>query len=241
MSTKIEYVFKLMKDQELVCYCIYDVKDTLLYNQKNTSFTVAKAIEEIEEFLRWNNGNFRIELRDDSDKNKAGVNLYSYSVVNLEKQDAPINGITGSQYVNPAMLGVPSGSEFFALLQQKETELRQLQAEAMAKTMEFMREKHDLSLQLINKQAEINQAKSEDNFKDIAMGALQSLLGGGMNVGVSGINEVTETDTNSRINASVRTLMKLDPDFVNNIEALARVALEKPSIYKMAVNQLKSL
>ena len=239
MSTKIEYIYKLMKDQNINCFCIYDVKDTLLYNQKNVQFSVEKSIQEIEEFLQYNKGTFRIELRDDPDKNKPGVDLCSYSVINVE-ENRPNESITGPGIVTPGMFGVPTGNDFFALLQQREQELRQAHAEGLAKTMEHLREKHELTLKLMAKDAEIQNAKGQDNFQQIAMAGLQSLLGGGMNVGVSGIGDSAQSD-NERINSAVRTLLKLDPNFVDNIESLSKLALEKPSIYKMAVNQLNLL
>ena len=40
---------------------------------------------------------------------------------------------------------------------------------------------------------------------------------------------------------AVNTLIKLDPNFAENISKLAQMAEKKPSVYKMAVEYLKSM
>jgi hypothetical protein len=48
-------------------------------------------------------------------------------------------------------------------------------------------------------------------------------------------------DTKQKITAAINVLIQLDPQFADNLLALAKLAQEKPFIYKEAVNKLKSL
>ena len=48
-------------------------------------------------------------------------------------------------------------------------------------------------------------------------------------------------DTKQKITSAINILIQLDPQFADNLLALAKLAQEKPSIYKEAVNQLKKL
>ena len=50
-----------------------------------------------------------------------------------------------------------------------------------------------------------------------------------------------ESLTTTKLNAAINKLMKLDYNFVANIEKLAELAENKPTLYKMAVNQLMNL
>lgn len=62
-------------------------------------------------------------------------------------------------------------------------------------------------------------------------------------VGVAGSeNDSTDLDNDKlRINQAVIKLIKLDPNFADNIERLAELAQNNPQVYQMAIQQLNNL
>lgn len=88
-----------------------------------------------------------------------------------------------------------------------------------------------------------------DNFKDpaVLMGLLSSVQGLFKKPSVmpmNGIDAEVQSNVSERktkmLNA-VNLLMKLDPEFPENISSLATLAQNKPDMYKMAVQYLKSI
>lgn len=238
--TKLDYIFKVMENQGLKHYSIYDVKDNLVYNQMNDSWDTQRAQEEIGDFFKYNEGAFRVVLRNGPELDKA--QSYTFNVSSTPTAEETAQKIQGiGNPMNPMSMGMPSGDQFFQLLMQREQELRESQNKSMMDLMEHIRKEHDLKMEIMKKEADLAAKGKEDNFSQMAMMGLSSLLGGGgMNVGVNGVGD-EQPDTNSRITAAVRTLMKVDPKFVDNLEGLAKLALEKPQMYKMAVSQLNSI
>jgi hypothetical protein len=59
--------------------------------------------------------------------------------------------------------------------------------------------------------------------------------------GVTSEVESNVSDRKAKMVNAVNTLMKLDPDFPENISSLATMAQNKPEMYKMAVTYLKSI
>ena len=86
-------------------------------------------------------------------------------------------------------------------------------------------------------------ANPNSAFDQAALTALTGLFGGGGGVNINGIGDapVMESLTTTKLNAAINKLMKLDYNFVANIEKLAELAENKPTLYKMAVNQLMNL
>jgi hypothetical protein len=90
--------------------------------------------------------------------------------------------------------------------------------------------------------------KSTENpssaFDQAALTALTGLFGGGSNVSINGLGDapvMEQTETTRRLNVAITKLLKLDNNFVSNLEKLSKLAESKPAIYKMAVAQLMNL
>lgn len=239
--TKLEYVYKVIEDQGIKHFAIYDVKDNLVYNQVNQSWNIARTKEEVLDFFKYNEGAFRIVLRNGPEIDKEqGFTFNVNSQPTASEAAERIQGI-GTNPMNPMSMGMPSGDQFFQLLMQREHELRETQSKGMMDMMEHIRKEHELKMEMLTVKTELANKGKDDQFGNMAMMGLQSLLGGNMNVGVNGFDGEEGADPKARINAAIRTLLKLDPQFVDHIEGLAKIALEKPDMYKLAIGQLKSI
>jgi hypothetical protein len=106
--------------------------------------------------------------------------------------------------------------------------------------MEEKNKQFDLKLEMLKSQS----ANPNSAFDQAALTALTGLFGGGGGgININGIGDapVMESLTTTKLNAAINKLMKLDYNFVANIEKLAELAEQKPTLYKMAVNQLMNL
>ena len=111
----------------------------------------------------------------------------------------------------------------------------------------YLEDKHDMEMERIKREYE-DKLGSDRKIEGIVGTILPHLGLGGMTgegiagIGINGISGVTENAApKERILAAVNQLIKLDPNFPDNIERLAALAKSKPAIYQLAVKQLNDL
>jgi len=112
----------------------------------------------------------------------------------------------------------------------------------------YLEDKHELEIDRIKRDYE-EKLGSDRKLEGIIGTVLPHLGLGGMGAeGIAGIpmngigmGSVTETSPKERILSAVNQLIKVDPNFPENIEKLAHLAKTKPAIYQMAVKQLNEL
>jgi hypothetical protein len=111
----------------------------------------------------------------------------------------------------------------------------------------YLEDKHDMEMERIKREYE-DKLGSDRKIEGIVGTILPHLGLGGMTgegiagIGINGISGVTENAApKERILVAVNQLIKLDPNFPDNIERLAALAKSKPAIYQLAVKQLNDL
>ena len=79
----------------------------------------------------------------------------------------------------------------------------------------------------------------QEKIVNKAMGFIDTILPD--KKAIAGMEKVELSLNDERLKNAINVLLNSDKEFVNNMEALARLAVEKPAIYAMAVSQLKNL
>ncbi len=238
--TKPEYIYQLMRDENRPYFTITDQKDNCLRTHLDNP-DVEHAILQLQDFLKWNDGVFTICMRQTpkaiNGRDKGLVYTFSNSLMANEARDnaqnkVPVTGI-GSVFTNP--------SQIYGF-------------DPMQKVMELMSENNRLSQEIVRSSLKNDMAaleerlKSKDDggaFQEVAVKAIAGLFGAGMpgaKVGLAGLGDdpIDPNDKKSKINNAVVRLIKVDPNFADNIAKLADLAENKPAIYNMAIGQLNN-
>jgi hypothetical protein len=248
-KTKLDYIISMMAEQPMFSYyAIHDGNDNVIYDQQNDTWDSPKAIKEIKNFFANNEGIFTVTLRNKRIKTGNGYReLGAYTVVNMPEMQpqGALNGVEASIPINNGTFG--SSSDIQALIAQMQKKDERIQELIHSNFLALMDEKNkQFELRMEMMKAE----KSDPNapFNQAALQALTGLFGGGGMPQINGLGDVPLTaivlngnDTQQRINLAVRKLLKIDDNFVIHIEKLAKLAEQKPQIYKMAINQLNTL
>lgn len=239
--TRPEYIFQLMRDENRPYFIITDQKDNQLRTHLDNP-DVEHAILQLQDFLKWNEGVFTICIRNTpkavNGRDKGLIYTFSNSLMANEIKDRPKDQITGigSPFSNPSAL---------------------YGFDPMQKVMELMGEINRLNQENIRVQFKNDLEAMEKRLKDkdgdsafqgAAVNMLAGLfapgaLGAGAKVGLSGVGDapIPADDAKTKINNAVVRLIKLDPNFAENIAKLADLAERSPMIYKMAISQLNSM
>lgn len=230
-----------MDKEHFTFFTIYDSKGSPMRDQCNENYSVDDAKSDLNQFLEYNSGVFRVEFRR-TKANHANTKNYSFTIDNLksEVEEQPM-GNTGM------------GMDYMAVIRAKDEKIDKLQSEMFANMMAALNKQHELQIDALK--SEMKKADGgNDALMQTAISALGGMFGGGSNIGVSGIETLetpTETqhintapmvdDKNKQINNAVVRLMKGDNDFAEHITKLADLCDENPLIYKAAIQKLKAL
>jgi len=242
-TTNIEYIFENMRSEGIIYFCILDVKNNYLKDQRSSNYDTEAAINDIKQFMAHNEGMFCVELRERAERG-GNFKKYVYNVRNFNQKEAEAPAF--NQGINGLMGGMPTGNEFFALLQKREQDLKEAQEKNLMALMEHMRKENELQNQIMRQELTNKNNDGEDKFMKMATIAMAGFFGGGqaMNGAGEGNNQsenVDINDNNQAINLAVVRLMKADKNFAKNITKLASIAESKPAIYEMAISQLNNL
>ena len=243
-KTKLQYVYSLMEAQpEMIYFRISDGSDNVVYDQQNEGFNSEKAMAEVKRFFDNNEGVYSIVLRNKRTKVGNGYReMGTYTVFNTREvpvqKEVMLNGFD-NQVNNGAFGGSSDIQSLIAQMQKKDERIQELIQSNFLALMDEKNKQFDLKLEMLKKET----ANPNSAFDQAALTALTGLFGGGGGVNINGLGDapVMETETNKRINAAITKLLKLDYNFVANLEKLCKLAEEKPTLYKMAVTQLMSL
>jgi len=242
--TNIKYLFDLMDKENFTFFTVYDNKNSPMRDQCNENYTVQDAKEDLEQFLQYNSGVFRVEFRRAKNNGPATKN-YSFTIDNLKSDREPVTGL-GS-------FDGGANMDYMSIINAKDEKIEKLQSEMFANMMAAMSKQHELQMEAMRN--ELSKDKGNDGLITAAMGALSGMFGGGSNVALSGFDsmelptiETTKKtmtpivdDNRQKINNAVVRLMKSDQNFANHICKLADLADESPLIYNMAISKLDAL
>jgi len=247
-KTTLTYLLSIMEAQpEMIHFRITDGSDNVVYDQQNCEFDSEKAINEIKRFFDHNEGVYTIFLRNKRTKIGNGYReMGGYTVVNTRelpatpKQQVMMNGPGQIDQGFNAFGGSSDIQSLINQMQRKDERIQELIQNNFLALMEEKNKQFDLKLEMLKSQT----ANPNSAFDQAALTALTGLFGGGGGgININGIGDapVMESLTTTKLNAAINKLMKLDYNFVANIEKLAELAEQKPTLYKMAVNQLMNL
>ena len=239
--TNIKYLYELMDKEKFTFFTIYDSKGSPMRDQSNPNYSLDDAKSDLNQFLEYNSGVFRVEFRR-TRQNTPSTKNYSFTIDNMksDREDSmPMGNVGGDM-------------DYMSVIRAKDEKIDKLQSEMFANMMAAMNKQHELQIDALK-----NEYKKADGGNDALMQtAIQALSGmfGGPSIGVSGVETLEPTKTNNninsiemvddnkkRINNAVVRLMNNDADFANNISKLADLCEENPLIYKMAISKLEAL
>ena len=244
--TNIKYLYDLMDKERFTFFTIYDSKGSPMRDQCNENYSVDDAKADLNQFLEYNSGVFRVEFRR-TKANHSSTKNYSFTIDNMKSDnDNTVQGIGN----------VDMSTDYMSVIRDKDAKIDKLQSEMFANMISGMNKHHELQMEMLRKEM-----KSADGGNDAimqsAIQALGGMFGGGSNIGVSGIdtleaptlntqntntiNEPMVDDEKKKINNAVVRLMKGDKDFADNISKLADLCDENPLIYNVAIGKLKAL
>lgn len=262
--TSINFVMSQFETEKYRYFIISDEDGDPVFVQ-NDLIDQESALAKIRSFFNSNNGYFSIKVfskKLTNPKNRAEQDKNLVTKFNVElthKLNAqPMNQING---LNQGFGSLPSDDprsnapniyDIVGRMGEVTTQMK-----LMEKDHQHYREMKELQDRIEKMEQENQKATGmngvlstlSDNFKDpaVLMGLLSSVQGlfkkpdvmpmNGIDVEVQ--SNVSERKT-KMLNA-VNLLMKLDPNFPENVSALASLAQNKPDTYKMAVQYLKSM
>ena len=243
--TNIKYLYELMDKEGFTYFTIYDSKGSPMRDQTNSEYSVQDAKDDLNQFLEYNSGVFRVEFRRNR-VNTPSTKNYSFTIDNMKTEtDEPIQGIGNYD----------GGVDYMAVIRDKDAKIDKLQSEMFANMISGMNKHHELQMEMLR-----NEMKNKDGNNDaLIQTAMQTLSGmfGSSNIGVSGVTEMMDTpktttiktnnnsnmidDNKKAINKAVVRLIEGDENFAENITKLADLCEENPLIYKMAIQKLNGI
>lgn len=242
-KTTIEYLENLMKESgDMIFFTITDSSDNLVYDQQNENLTLPQALDCLKNFFKFNEGIFNVKLRNRRIVSGKGFREFgAFTIVNTPEYKTKINGISETPENNySASFG--SSSDIQSLIAQLQKKDERIQELIHSNFMQLMAERDKLTnmqMEMLRKEmANPNQA-----FDAAALQAVTGMFGGG-SPAINGLGDPVisnPTDSTQRLNTAIRTLIKIDPNFVSNIEKLAKLATNNKAMYNMAIQQLNNL
>lgn len=263
--TSLNFIISQFESEKYRYFIICDEDGDPIYFQ-NDLVDQDTAIGKLRSFFKDNNGYFTIKVfskkltnpknKIEQDKNlaaKFNIEL-SGKIINNTQTMQGMGGLGGPFGLAPddPRSNAPNIFQLFGQMGEVSTQMKLMEKDHQHyRELKEMEERIKAMEDERSKNTGMNGVLSTigEQFKDPAV--LMGLLS---NVGqlfkkepvvpMNGIN--TEVDTNiearkQKITDSVNLLLTLDPEFPENIQALATLAKTKPEMYKMAVQYLKSM
>ena len=223
-----EIIFNKMVVNKMPFYKVLDSDGkTVMDIQDDEDVTVEEAQARLRDTLEALRGLITVVLSDYSGRQKgAGGNKatnvrYTIKLTDDESRSA-ING--------------PGA------LQREDTIRAAIEREYQAK-YDALKEKYEHKLAMQKMQDQIDKLNSGDQLEKY-LPIIAGIFGNtpGAVAGIPGEPHITGPgQAKERLAAAINRILKVDPDFVSNLERLADLAEKNPTVYKMAIEQLKSL
>lgn len=258
--TSPQFIMDIMREQDLRYFTIVDSEYRLQYQQWQP-ISLEESVSRLKKFIDHCSTNtmFRINLYPTNERLKDGTpkrDGLSYEVMiteSLREKDRAVEGMQNQntpmmgfdQYVDKAYNAGSMGAiDLDRYLTTKDEILRlQLRIQQLEMEKKYIEDKAARDLEALRNEHERKSSKEErimgiaSQFFPMVMGGGQSPMNGFEPEIIEHMTQPSVTPKDKIIN-SVNKLMTLDPNFVRNIEKLAKLAEEKPMVYKMAVEQL---
>jgi len=259
------FIAETMKDMDMRFFQVEDNYGRTVYQQFQ-NISLEEAIKRYKKFIEncSTNSSFNITLYQSNERLRNGrpkEEGMTYEVLvteNKPKENRPIDGYYGrgggmgmGNVDEIAEMTYRAGSMGAIDLDRylsAQNEITRLNMEVAQLRMDkkYLEDKHDMEIERLKREYE-EKLGSDKKIEGIVGTILPHLGLGGMGgegmagIPMNGINGVTENSPKERILSAVNQLIKLDPNFPDNIEKLAHLAKSKPAIYQLAVKQLNDL
>jgi hypothetical protein len=259
--TTPEFIINTMKEMDCKYFTIHDTSHRLVYHQWQ-NIGIEESVRRFQNFVdnAATNSMFEVSIYHSNLRLKNGdakEEGMTFELMITEKQKAqndrmggygndPLSNIQGLAD-NMYSAGSKGAIDLTTYLASKD-EIMVLRMEIQQLKMEnrYIQDKCNGDIERIRREYE--ERLSSDKKIEGVIGAVLPHIGLGANaLGLSGINGIgTQIEqevmtTKDKVISSVNVLIKVDPNFAENIEKLAKLAQDKPMIYKAAVQQLNSL
>lgn len=260
-----KFVINAMREMDLRYFVIEDQSGNVMYHNWQT-LSLDKSVERLENFIKncSTNSSFVVFLYKSNERLKNGEPTAKNQGLRYEvwvdeplenDRNLGINGIGEPQYsplgnlsgIAESMYRVGSmGSVGLDTYLSTKDEIMSLKLKIQQLEMEnkYLVDKHEKELESVKKDYE-DKLSSDRKIEGIIGSVLPAIgLGGGM-AGITGLNQNAQMEkektSKEKVIDAVNVLLQSDPDFVENITKLAKLAKSNPTIYKIAVEQLNKL
>jgi hypothetical protein len=261
------FVAETMKDMDMRFFLVEDSYGRTIYQQFQ-NISLDEAIKRYKKFVESCslNSSFNVTLYQTNERLRNGRPkddgmtyeiLITESMEKKQEQRRPIDGWYGNRGMGNvdeiAEMTYRAGSMGAIDLDRylsAQNEITRLNMEVAQLKMDkrYLEDRHEMDMEKLRKEYE-DKLGSDKKIEGIVGTILPHLGFGGMD-GIAGIpmngipmngSGTTEATPKERILAAINKLVKLDPNFPDNIEKLSYLAENKPTIYMMAVKQLNDL
>lgn len=236
-----QVIFDEMLTRDLKYYKVLDSDNkTLLTAQQDKECTSVEAEKSLREFLEKLDGIVYVVLSAKAgDETNQGGNIRNQTFkyqLKLGDSATAINGTSNSSPVGIEAIRTSISNEFDAKM------------EAMRKEFEHKEEVRKLK-------DEIKELKEGDGIKEKGLEMLQQILNqnpgvAGVNnpgkansnvseAGITGIQGPQNTDRTARLQAAIKKISSVDRDYLDHLEMIAELAVNKPVVYSEALRKLK--
>lgn len=247
-----DFLLDIMKDLDAKYFRVYNMDYGRMYeNFQQVSLNEAqKRMEDF--FKRAGDGSYRVVLFKNNALKANGQPKeegFEYEVVksaSLQDDSPKTQGMAGMDFQGGYMGAVDMPTHLAS-----KDQIMELRLQLLAKDNEIARLQDKIEDLSRKHETEIANAKNpQELIKQVApsiLGAVQGLdlssFGKKPQSPMNGVEETMEQTQSKQalMVQAVNKLIKLDPEFADNICKLAELAERNPSVYKMAVEQLKSL
>lgn len=233
VTTNIKYVLDLIEREQLKFFKITGADNkSIVLKQDNPEVSVTEAYNMLEDFLsNCEAGIINIKLSEVSDKEKGnGGSIKGKDFTFRVRVGASTSRIAGTD------ANTISGVEKALMHENYNLKLQ----------LELMEQKHQQKEELRKLEEKIEGLQNSDPLEKYAP-LIQHFMGGFFKqpaqvAGIAGHEEETPAnDKKTRITKAVNRILKVDPDFADNIELLANFAEKSPDKYKNFVPMLKMM
>lgn len=235
-----QVIFDEMLTRNLNFYKVLDSDNkTLLTAQQDKDCTATEAEKSLREFLDKLDGIVYVVLSA-----KAGDEINNGG--NIKNQTFKYQLKLGDSASVPGINGTGGGNSIGAMT----LAIEQVEAKMEAK-MEAMKKDFEHQEQIRKLKDEIKELKDGDQIKEKGFAMLEQLLAQGTTPGVTGFNNSeanpgitgitgpgTPTERTLRLQAAIKKINSVDKDYLEHLEMLADIAINKPLVYAEAIRKL---
>jgi hypothetical protein len=256
---KPQFVIDTMREQDYRFFIVTDSDYRVVY-QSTQNIPLEESIKRLQKFYdSAETGLYRVQISPSNDLRRDGsfkVDGFMYEIMlnkSLDNQKEEIRnmGMGGMGYDTPQN---PFLDRYIGSLEN--TSNLNAQMLLLQKEMEYERRLRDLRDEYEKKMRDLEANSGMSGImgeivKELGPQAMKAFSTKMNQQPINGIDDTETMEQQKVINnmstqkekllEAVNTLIKLDPNFPENLAKLAELAKNKPSVYKMAVEYLKSM